>query len=154
LYWRLGDAVLQRQHSEGWGIRVIDRLATDLRGAFPDIRGLSRRNLVYMRTFATAYRGLVAQQLLRNQPWGDVTGPMSMSPCPYFVPCLLHQSFCGRAGPPWRTIAITRITPRATMATPRTRLAASFAFMASATPLEPMTVARARTEMRLAKAPP
>ncbi len=29
LYWRLGDAVLQRQHAEGWGTRVIDRLATD-----------------------------------------------------------------------------------------------------------------------------
>ncbi len=29
LYWRLGDAVLQRQHAEGWRIRVIDRLATD-----------------------------------------------------------------------------------------------------------------------------
>ena len=57
LYWHLGDAVLQRQHAEGWGTRVIDRLATDLRVAFPQMRGLSRRNLVYMRTFAAAYPG-------------------------------------------------------------------------------------------------
>ena len=62
LYWQLGDAVLQRQHAEGWGTRVIDRLATDLRTAFPQMRGLSRRNFVYMRTFAAAYPGLVAQR--------------------------------------------------------------------------------------------
>jgi len=39
LYWRLGDAVLQRQHAKGWGTRVIDRLATDLRAAFPTCEG-------------------------------------------------------------------------------------------------------------------
>lgn len=45
LYWRLGNAVLERQREEGWGSRVIDRLASDLRAAFPDMRGLSRSNL-------------------------------------------------------------------------------------------------------------
>ncbi len=73
LYWQLGDAVLQRQHAEGWGTRVIDRLATDLRAAFPQMRGLSRRNLVYMRTFAAAYPDLIAQQPVAQLPWGHVT---------------------------------------------------------------------------------
>jgi len=54
LYWPLGDAVLQRQHAEGWGTRVIDRLATDLRAAFPDMRGLSRSNIKDMRQMAGA----------------------------------------------------------------------------------------------------
>ena len=35
LYSRLGNAVLERQREEGWGTRVIDRLATALRAAFP-----------------------------------------------------------------------------------------------------------------------
>ncbi len=82
LYWRLGDAVLQRQHAEGWGTRVIDRLATDLRAAFPDMRGLSRRNLVYMRTFAAAYPGLVAQQPVAQLPWGHVTVLLDKLPDP------------------------------------------------------------------------
>ena len=74
--------MLQRQHAEGWGTRVIDRLATDLRTAFPDMRGLSRRNLVYMRTFATAYPGLVAQQPVAQLPWGHVTVLLDKLPDP------------------------------------------------------------------------
>jgi len=49
LYWQLGRAILQRQDREGWGAKVIDRLAHDLRAAFPDMRGFSRRNLRYLR---------------------------------------------------------------------------------------------------------
>lgn len=45
LYWDVGRAILDRQGREGWGARVIDRLSQDLRGAFPDMRGLSSRNL-------------------------------------------------------------------------------------------------------------
>jgi len=33
---------------------VIDRLAHDLRLAFPDMKGFSPRNLKYMRAFAEA----------------------------------------------------------------------------------------------------
>jgi hypothetical protein len=33
MYWRIGRLVLDRQADEGWGTRVIDRLATDLRTA-------------------------------------------------------------------------------------------------------------------------
>lgn len=45
LYWDLGASIVARQHADGWGATVIDRLATDLRAAFPDMRGLSRSNL-------------------------------------------------------------------------------------------------------------
>jgi DUF1016 N-terminal domain len=37
------------------GSRVIDRLAADLRGAFPEMKGFSPRNLKYMRAFAAAW---------------------------------------------------------------------------------------------------
>ncbi len=48
-------AVLQGQHAEGWRIRVMDPLATDLRAAFPDMRGRSRSNIKYMRQMAGAW---------------------------------------------------------------------------------------------------
>lgn len=32
LYWRIGQEILDRQALEGWGTKVIDRLAVDLRG--------------------------------------------------------------------------------------------------------------------------
>jgi len=74
LYWQLGDAVLQRQHAEGWGTRVIDRLATDLRAAFPDMRGLSRSNIKYMRQMAGAWtQQAIGQQPVGQLPWGHVT---------------------------------------------------------------------------------
>lgn len=55
LYWDLGKAILDRQAEQGWGARVIDRLAKDLSDAYPDMRGLSPRNLKYMRAFAVAW---------------------------------------------------------------------------------------------------
>ncbi|WP_049390497.1 DUF1016 N-terminal domain-containing protein, partial [Staphylococcus epidermidis] len=45
LYWQLGHDILTCQHAQGWGSKVIDRLAQDLRAAFPDIKGFSPRNL-------------------------------------------------------------------------------------------------------------
>lgn len=55
LYWSIGRDILDRQEQSGWGSRVIDRLAVDLRQAFPDIRGFSVRNLHYMRAVAAAW---------------------------------------------------------------------------------------------------
>jgi len=71
LYWRIGKEILTRQQQEGWGAGVIDRLARDLRAEFPDMRGLSPRNLKYMRTFAEAWPdGSIVQQLVAQLPWG------------------------------------------------------------------------------------
>ncbi len=70
LYWDIGRQILQRQESEGWGARVVDRLAQDLRRAFPDMRGLSRANLLYMRAFAAAYPDeAIVQQAAGQIPW-------------------------------------------------------------------------------------
>lgn len=62
LYWSIGQTILDRQAAEGWGSRVIDRLADDLRAEFPDMRGLSRSNLHYMRKAAAAWPGSIVQQ--------------------------------------------------------------------------------------------
>lgn len=41
LYWGIGRQILARQRKDGWGSSVIERLANDLRAAFPEMRGLS-----------------------------------------------------------------------------------------------------------------
>src|SRR4051812_16579410 len=73
LYWGIGREILERQAKEGWGSRVIDRLSADLRRDFPDMTGLSARNLKYMRAFAEAHpdRAFV-QQVVARLPWGHV----------------------------------------------------------------------------------
>ena len=45
LYWDIGRVILERQSKKGWGAGVIDRLAGDLRDAYPDMKGFSLRNL-------------------------------------------------------------------------------------------------------------
>ena len=70
LYWDIGRMILDRQQKEGWGAKVIDRLSADLRESFPDMTGLSPRNLKYMRAFATAWPdAAIVQEVLAQIPW-------------------------------------------------------------------------------------
>ncbi len=71
LYWQIGRDILTRQAKQGWGAKVIERLATDLRAAFPDMKGFSRANLMYMRAFAEAWPDeAIVQQAVGQLPWG------------------------------------------------------------------------------------
>ena len=71
LYWQIGNDILQRQQQQGWGSKVIDQLAKDLRVAFPELKGFSARNLKYMRAFAEAWREPeFVQQPVAQLPWG------------------------------------------------------------------------------------
>ena len=71
LYWQIGRDILARQGREGWGSRVIERLAQDLRNAFPTMKGFSRTNLMYMRAFAEAWPDeAIVQQAVGQLPWG------------------------------------------------------------------------------------
>jgi len=45
LYWGIGKEILARQQHEGWGTKVIDLLAKDLRHTFPGTQGFSTRKL-------------------------------------------------------------------------------------------------------------
>ncbi|MBF0160466.1 MAG: DUF1016 family protein [Magnetococcales bacterium] len=70
LYWQIGRDILARQERDGWGAKVIERLAQDLRNAFPEMKGFSPRNLMYMRTFSEAWPdGEFVQGVLAQLPW-------------------------------------------------------------------------------------
>jgi len=73
-YWEIGRGILARERRQGWGAKVIERLAADLRREFPDMKGLSPRNLRYMRDFARAWPaasvGEMLQQPAARLPWG------------------------------------------------------------------------------------
>jgi predicted nuclease of restriction endonuclease-like (RecB) superfamily len=66
LYWKIGNSILIQQDAEGWGAKIIDKLSFDLKIYFPDIRGISPRNLKYMRAFADAYPHFVQVSLAQN----------------------------------------------------------------------------------------
>lgn len=70
LYGRIGRDILLRQEAQGWGAKVIERLAHDLKDAFPEMRGFSSRNLKYMAFFAQhCPDGKFGQQAAAQLPW-------------------------------------------------------------------------------------
>jgi predicted nuclease of restriction endonuclease-like (RecB) superfamily len=70
LYHGIGRQILKQQRQQGWGAKIVQQLAGDLRREFPDMKGLSRRNLMYMRAFAEAYPDEpFVQQVAAQLPW-------------------------------------------------------------------------------------
>ncbi len=70
LYWEIGKRILEAQKAKGWGAKVVQQLAQDLKAAFPDMKGFSSRNLSYMRLFAQTYPDFeFVQQLAAQLPW-------------------------------------------------------------------------------------
>lgn len=64
LYWTIGKTIVEKQENNGWGTKVIEKLARDLQNEFPGVEGFSKRNVFRMRAFYLEYKlvpPLVAQ---------------------------------------------------------------------------------------------
>ncbi|MBE0011077.1 DUF1016 N-terminal domain-containing protein [Arthrobacter sp. AET 35A] len=73
LYGNIGIGILTQRDRQGWGADIARRLADDLRTEFPDMTGLSYRNLQYMRAFAAVWTGQpIVQQPVAQLPWGHI----------------------------------------------------------------------------------
>lgn len=76
LYWDIGKDIVEKQDQEGWGSKVLERVAKDIQNEFPGIEGFSRRNMFIMRAFYQAYEKVqqVVAQLdnlpIFSIPWG------------------------------------------------------------------------------------
>lgn len=49
MYWDIGQGIVEKKQSAGWGDAVVERLSADLRAEFPGARGFSRGNLFRMQ---------------------------------------------------------------------------------------------------------
>lgn len=54
-YWKMGNYILYHQNQQGWGSKVIKKLAQAIRFNYPEKKGYSIRNLAYMCQFARSY---------------------------------------------------------------------------------------------------
>ncbi len=83
LYWHIGRTLVERQQTEKWGSKAIDRLATDLQQEFPGETGFSRQNVYRMRAFFLAYSDQMAivSQAARQLP---DTPPEPLASLPWF----------------------------------------------------------------------
>ena len=75
LYWDIGRQIVCKQSEAGWGNKVVEQIALDLRARFPDRKGFSRSNIFYMRSFYLAYsQGLTdVQQAVGQLPGAPQT---------------------------------------------------------------------------------
>lgn len=55
LYWDIGRLILQAQERQGYGKKVVERLAADLQRVFPGVGGFSPLNVWRMRAFYAAH---------------------------------------------------------------------------------------------------
>ncbi len=70
LYWKLGKGIVSQQENAVWGAKIISNLADDLRKEFPDMKGLSPRNLLYMKQYAVLYElNQITQPPVAQLPW-------------------------------------------------------------------------------------
>ncbi len=74
-YWYLGKEIVEKQKQSKWGDKLIEKLSKDLMVEFPNMKGFSRRNLMYIQKwylFYSADSKLVQQPvaLITQIPWG------------------------------------------------------------------------------------
>ncbi|MFH1798149.1 MAG: PDDEXK nuclease domain-containing protein [Candidatus Omnitrophota bacterium] len=75
LYWEMGADIVKKQKNAKWGEGFIEQLSSDLMREFPDMKGFSRSNLMYIRQWYLFYSSdkAIVQQLvgqLVEIPWG------------------------------------------------------------------------------------
>jgi predicted nuclease of restriction endonuclease-like (RecB) superfamily len=77
MYWRIGKKILETQKEKRWGAKVIEQISKDLQEEFTGMKGLSGRNLKYMRAFADFCKdSSIVQQIVAQLPWGHITHTM------------------------------------------------------------------------------
>lgn len=74
LYWKLGNLILENQKQKGWGAKIVQMLSADLKKEFPEMKGFSERNLVYMRQFAENYNPAIIQAFILIEDKLKTTG--------------------------------------------------------------------------------
>lgn len=75
LYWEIGQTVVEKQRTTGWGTKTVEKLAEDLQNEFPGVAGFSRTNIFNMRSFYLAYEivqqpaGQLEELPILHIPW-------------------------------------------------------------------------------------
>lgn len=83
-YWQIGKRIIEEQEKQAWGSKVIEQIATDLSNEFPKMKGLSKRNLLYMKQFATAWSASEIVQQLAAQLEKEVNSEITQQAAAQF----------------------------------------------------------------------
>jgi predicted nuclease of restriction endonuclease-like (RecB) superfamily len=70
-YWELGADIVEKQKNAKWGDGLVEQLSRDLMSEFPEMKGFSRTNLMYVKKWCVFYGG---SNLIVPQPVGQTSG--------------------------------------------------------------------------------
>ena len=164
LYWHIGCDILERQQAQGWGAKIVAQLAKDLTAAFPDMKGFSRRNLLYMRSFAEKWPDAeFVQQAVAQIPWGHniliITKSDSVTEARFYIEQTLEQGWSrdvlalqlksnlyARTGKAVTNFTRTLPSPQSDLAQQTLKDPYTFDFMAMTAPFNELDVERQLTQ--------
>ncbi|VAX06063.1 FIG074102: hypothetical protein [hydrothermal vent metagenome] len=101
LYFRIGETIAQKQKKLGWGAKVIQKLAVDIKNELPEIKGFSERNIKLMVQFYTEYKNTEFGQLPVAQNNITANAQPLVAQIPWTHNVLLMQKIKDRALREW-----------------------------------------------------
>ena len=85
-YWEIGKTILEQKEKVGGGEKIITKLANDFKAQFPNMKkGLSKRNLVYMESFASVWPFFPFTQPVAAQQSADQQSLLCQIPWTYHL---------------------------------------------------------------------
>jgi predicted nuclease of restriction endonuclease-like (RecB) superfamily len=73
LYWEIAKMIVYKQKESSWGDNLIEQVSKDLKREFPNIKGFSKTNLLYMKKWYLFWSDENLPQLVGEifkVPWG------------------------------------------------------------------------------------
>ena len=69
LHWWIGKKIVEKQNTEKWGSKILEKLCQDIQSSHPGLKGFSKSNVFRMRSFYLAYSKVAqAARQLENPP--------------------------------------------------------------------------------------
>lgn len=73
LYWEIAKKIVDKQKNSSWGDGIIEQISRDLKQEFPNLKGFSRTNLLYMKKWYLFWSDKNVPQVVGEIfkiPWG------------------------------------------------------------------------------------
>lgn len=82
-YWDLGKSIAEKENV--WGSKLVEQVAKDLQAEFPEMKGLSVRNVKYTRQFYQFYQASIGQQAVAqlNKKSDELTVQQAVAQIPW-----------------------------------------------------------------------
>ena len=100
LYWDIAEMIVQKQKASAWGTSFIEQISKDLKNEFPNIKGFSKTNLLYMKKWYLFWNEENLPQVvgeIYKIPWGHnreiITKVKSRDEALFYVQKIIQNSW-------------------------------------------------------------